>query len=228
MFTRKNAAMFLAEFFGVALLTLAVYSMMARTSFPLFSGLAAGGVAGLMVLVVGQFSSAHINPAVTVGMWSLRKISTLNAAIYLVAQFLGAFAAWALLKYFIGHSLTSMAGAKFDWKIFVAEMVGAGIFVFGVASATLQKFEKAKLAGVVGISLALGMIVASLASNGLVNPVLALGIQSWDWAYALGPVAGAIIGANLYAIVSGAGGTLSISLPVKISSKKKKSSRRKR
>ena len=109
MFTRKNAAMFLAEFFGVALLTLAIYAMVARTSFPLFSGLAAGGVAGLMVLAVGQFSSVHINPAVTLGMWSLKKISTLNAAIYLVAQFLGAFAAWALLKYFIGHSLTTIA-----------------------------------------------------------------------------------------------------------------------
>ena len=45
----------------------------------------------------------------------------------------------------------------------------------------------------------LGILVASTASNGILNPAVALGIRSWNFVYVAGPVLGAIIGMNLYA-----------------------------
>lgn len=229
MFKRQKIAMMLAEFIGVALLVLVVYSMVARTAFPLFSGIAAGATAGIMVLVLSAFSGAHLNPAVTVGQWTLKKIGTLDAVLYIVAQFLGGLAAWALLQYFLGREISNTA-SDFTWKIFVSEMIGAAVFVFGVTSATLQQLDKPKFAAVVGVSLFLGILAASLASNAIINPAIAVGVRSWNWAYGLGPIAGGVVGANLYAIMAGASDSLIVSAGtrVKKSSKSKKSSSKKK
>lgn len=201
MFGRKKIAIIVAEFLGTATLAVAIYSMVARTSFPLFSGLAAGGTLALMTLAIGSVSGAHINPAVTLGLWTLKKISTLRAIVYITAQMLGGLAAWGLLKYFLGRSLESIAGAKFDWKVFVAEAVGTFVFTFGVAAVLDKKYEGGQKAAGLGIALALGILVASMASNAVINPAVAVGIQSWNWAYAAAPIVGAIIGMNLYTLV---------------------------
>ncbi len=200
MNTRQKVAMTVAELMGVVVLTTAVYSMVARTSFPLFGGLAAGVTLGLLVHTIGNVSGAHVNPAITLGLWSIRKVKTLPAIVYIACQMLGGLAAWALINYFLGSSIQSIAN-KFELKVFVAEGIGALIFGFGVASAVYQKYEGTKLAFTVGGSLTIGILVASLASNGVLNPAVALGLQSWNWAYATAPLAGSIIGMNLYAVV---------------------------
>src|SRR3990167_4830603 len=108
MFGKKKIAMIVAEFLGAGILSVVVYSMIARTSFPLFSGLAAGVTLAMLVLVVGNVSGAHANPAVTLGLWSQRKVPTAQAVVYIAAQLLGGVAALALLKYFLGHPLESL------------------------------------------------------------------------------------------------------------------------
>lgn len=201
MFGRQKIAMVVAEILGTATLSVAMYSMIARTSFPLFGGLAAGTVVGLMTLVVGNVSSAHFNPAVTLGMWSARKVGTLTAIVNIAAQMIGGILAWVLLKYFIGHSLESLAVGKFEWKVLIAEATGAFIFTFGFASAIYQKFEGGKKAFTIGGSLLAGILVASMAANGIVNPGVALGIQSFNVAYVVGPLVGGLVGTNLYALL---------------------------
>lgn len=201
MFGRQKIAMVVAEVLGTATLAVAVYSMVARTSFPLFGGLAAAIVVGLMTLVVGNASSAHFNPAVTFGLWSARKVKTTTALVNIASQMLGGLLAWVVLKYLVGRTLESLVQGKFDWKVLIAEAIGAMIFTFGVTSAVYQKFENGKLAFTVGGSLLVGILVASMASNGVVNPAVALGIQSWSWAYAVGPLVGALVGTNLYALL---------------------------
>ncbi len=200
MNVRQKIAMAVAELMGVVVLTTAVYSMVARTSFPLFGGLAAGITLGLLVHTIGSASGAHVNPAITLGLWSVKKVKTLQAIIYIAFQMVGGLAAWALINYFLGSSIESIAN-KFEVKVLIAEAIGALIFGFGVASAVYQKYEGTKLAFTVGGSLTIGILVASLASNGVLNPAVALGLQSWNWAYAAGPIAGSIIGMNLYAIL---------------------------
>lgn len=200
MFSRKKVAMIVAEIMGVIVLTTAVYSMVARTSFPLFAGLAAGTTLAVLIHTVGAVSGAHVNPAVTLGLWSIKRIKTLQAIIYIAAQMLGGYLAWQLINYFLGSDIQSIAG-KFDWKVLIAEAVGALVFGFGIASAVYQKYEGGKLAFTIGASLTIGILVASLASNGVLNPAVALGLQSMNWAYAVGPLVGSIVGMNLYALL---------------------------
>ncbi len=201
MFGRQKIAMVVAEILGTAVLAVAVYSMVARTSFPLFGGLAAGLVVSAMTLAVGSVSSAHFNPAVTLGLWSARRVKTSVAVVNVAAQMLGGVLAWLLLRYFLGKNLDSLIQGGFEWKVFFAEGVGAMVFVFGVAAAVYQKLEGGKLAYTVGAALTIGILVASMASNGVINPAVALAIRSWNWAYALAPLAGGIVGANLYALL---------------------------
>lgn len=200
---QKQVNMVLAEFFGTAVLALVVYTILARTGFPFFTGMTAGVAVGLLTLVLGKFSNVHLNPAVTFGLWSLRKIKTFEAIAKIGAQMLGGLVAWMLLKYFLRRdSLASIAGDDFDWRVFVAEATGAFVLVFGVASAVYQKYSQTLMGLVAGGSLFLGILVASLASNGVVNPAVAVGVQSWNWAYAVAPLVGAVLGANIYGIMA--------------------------
>lgn len=201
MFGRKQLAMLLAEFIGTATLALVVYTIVGRTSFPLFAALAAGGTVALFTVTVGAFSGAHLNPAITFGLWSVRRISTSKAIANITFQFLGGLAAYALIKYFLGHSLESVAGAEFSQKVFAAEAIGTMIFAFGFASAIFHKYEVSKNAAIIGGSLFVGILVASLASNAVLNPAVAAGIYSWSWAYASAPFLGALVGINLYGMV---------------------------
>jgi hypothetical protein len=50
-----------------------------------------------------------------------------------------------------------------------------------------------------GLSYVVGIIAASSASIGLLNPAVSLGVRAWVWGtYVLGPVVGALIAINLY------------------------------
>ena len=65
------ASALIGEFIGTFLLTVV---FMGTKGDPLYLGLALTGI----VLMVGTLSGAHLNPAVTVGAWVTRKITTLR------------------------------------------------------------------------------------------------------------------------------------------------------
>lgn len=201
MFGRQKIAAIVAEFLGSAILVSAVLSMLGRTSFPFFAAVMAGLTLALMILIMGPISGAHVNPIVTVGLWTVRKVQTAQAIVYIGAQMLGGVVALYLNEYLLNQSLQSIAGAEFDWRVFVTEAIGAMIFTIAVFAAISRSWDGPKMAFTAGTGLVLGMSVASLASNGLINPALAVGVQSWSVAYVLGPVAGAVVGMNLYAML---------------------------
>lgn len=202
MLTRKNAAMLLAEALGTAILTFSVLAIVkSAIGIPYFAALGVGMTFAVLVMTLASTSGAHLNPAITLGHWTLRKIDTANAILYIVAQFVGALAAFRLYEYLTGSSLNVISGTSFQWPVLVAELVGTAIFGFGIAASVYQKFEGGKAAFTIGASLAVGILVAGVASNALLNPAVALGVQSWDKAYAVGPLLGAIVGMNLYAML---------------------------
>ena len=70
---------------------------------------------------------------------------------------------------------------------------------FAMAAAIYQKFRLSTKAFTIGIGLALGALVASLASAAFLNPAVAFSLQQWNiWTYMVGPVLGAVLGMNLY------------------------------
>jgi glycerol uptake facilitator protein len=211
MFSRKKAAMLVAEFLGTGVLTLVFLSVTkSALNISYFVAIAAGLVIAAMVLVFGAVSGAHLNPAVTIGLWSVRRIKTLPAIVYIVAQLLGGAAAYLLFKYFIGQELH--VEAKFDTHIMVAEAVGAFIFALGWAATVYQRLTTSQTATVLGLSFVVAVLASSIAvarwvdpavlSSPVLNPAVALGAHVWIWfSYVLGPVLGAIIGFNLYALL---------------------------
>jgi glycerol uptake facilitator-like aquaporin len=198
---RQKVAAVLGEFLGTYVLATAMLAMLVRTNFEFFSAIAAAVVYGLGILVLGDISGSHLNPVVTLGHWTTRKITTMHAAVFIVAQLLAGLAAWRLGQYFLNQTLSKTASGGFNWRVLIAEAVGTLVFTFAVAAATAKKLDNTKKAAVCGAALFAGIVIASLASNGLLNPSVDIAIRSVSWAYILGPIVGAIVGMNLYTYV---------------------------
>lgn len=203
MFGRQKIAVIVAEFLGTFALTTTVFAMLGRNIFyPLGGALVAGLTYGVMTLVIGATSGAYINPAVTLGMWSVRKIKSLQALVYIAAQIAGAYVSWLLCQYLLNQKLINKGGPTvMNWRIFTAEAVGTLIFTFGVASALYQGYKGLKFAATAGTSLFVGSLVASFGSLGLLNPAVAGGLRTIGVAYVAGPVLGAVVGINLYSLL---------------------------
>lgn len=205
MFGRQKLAMIMAEFLGAGTLAVAVFSMTRYSGLiSIFPAIAAGLTAGLMVLIIGEVSGAHLNPAVTYGLWTVRKISTYQAIIYICAQMLGGVGAWYLLKYLSSTSqfpLVEIAGKNIDAKVMVAEAIGTFVFIWGVAAAVYKNYEGLQRAVTIGSSLTIGIIIASIFSNGVLNPAVAVGIRSFNVSYVVGPLVGAAVATNVYALL---------------------------
>jgi len=117
----------------------------------------------LIVTAIGGISGAHVNPAVTFGLWSMRKLKTVLVPFYWGAQFLGAMAAIVLIGSLTngGFALSFDQFTAFSWNIFAIELIGTAVFVFGIA-AVLQRKE-IKAAGQafgIGLALMIGLVVS--------------------------------------------------------------------
>jgi glycerol uptake facilitator protein len=202
MFSRNKVARLVAEFLGAGLLTLVIVSVQRSTiGVPYFVGLAGGLAAAMLIMVFGRASGAHLNPAITIALWTGRQIKTVSAVLYIAAQLLGGFLAGQLYQYLINNDLTAVS-STFTGRLLVAEAVGAFLLSLGWAAAVYHNYGESKRAGLVGGAYVLGIIAASSASVGIVNPAVALGANAWAWGtYVLGPVLGAVIGVNLYGLM---------------------------
>jgi len=193
--------MLVAEFLGTGILTAVVLAVSkSNIGIPYFVSLAVGLALATLATVLAPISGAHLNPAITLGLWSARRVKTIPALTYIVAQLLGAICAYLLYTYFVNSHWAN--SGKFESRVLVAEATGAFIFAMGWAATVYRRLEGGKAAFAVGASLTVGMLVASVGSGGMLNPAVALGLRSWVWGtYVLGPVLGAIIGFNLYALL---------------------------
>lgn len=181
-----------AELLGTFSLTLVVWLSVAY-QMPFATPVIAALTLGLFVYTVGAISGAHLNPAVTIGIWSARKLPLQQAAVYVVCQFAGAAIAMTLGRILSGQ--VASVGFQNAPAVLIAEALGAFFLAFAVMSATLQKLPSAAAGLVVGGSLLMGIYVAFPFSNAIINPAVALGIGSFGPLYILGPVIGAVAGA---------------------------------
>jgi glycerol uptake facilitator-like aquaporin len=183
----------LAELFGTFILTTAVLTSINNPDFPVPTPVMAGLTLGLLVYTIGPISGCHINPAVTVGLFSIGRIKIRDAGAYLVAQFVGAVLAMMLGNVFFNSPAELVVnGAPLTG---LAELFGTVLLGFAVASVVIGRVP-AKLGGIViGSGLLLGISFAAHQSNGVLNPAVALGIGSLGHTYVWGPLGGALVGA---------------------------------
>lgn len=186
---------YIAETTGTFALTLVVALSIAGV-FPVATPILAALTLGLFVYSIGHISGTHINPAVTIGAWSINKISTTDALWYIVSQFIGAALAFAVVSSIVTMPHIAHTGT---WLVAFAELVGTFFFTWGIASVIYGKAPGEFSGVVVGGSLLLGVALAALiGSNGVLNPAVAFGIGSWGFAYVLGPIAGSVLGMQAY------------------------------
>jgi glycerol uptake facilitator-like aquaporin len=208
MFSRKQVAVLAAEFLGTGVLALVMLSVQHSTiGLPYFIAAAAGLTLAALTSIFSGNGAGHYNPAITLGMWTVRQVSTLRALANIVAQMLGAWAAYGLYTFFVKTTLQPIGG-DYDGRILVAEATGAFVLALAYAAAVYNGYLNAKRAATVGAAYALAIIVAASATIGIVNPAVALSMRAFEvfgpmgWTtYSLGPVLGAVIGFNLYALL---------------------------
>jgi len=189
---------YIVEGLGTFALTLVVVLSIAG-KFPVSTPVLAALVLGLFVYSIGHISGAHINPAVTIGAWSIKKITTTDALWYIISQFVGALLALWVASFVDVSGATSGIVAHTTLLVGIAEVVGAFFFTFGIASVIYGKTPSQLSGVVVGGSLLLGITIAVLlGSNGVLNPAVALGIGSFSLMYLLGPIVGSVFGMQAY------------------------------
>ena len=138
-----------ASFLGAFVLTFVV-ALSLVNSFPLPTLVLAGLVLTFFVYTIGKISGSHINPGVTVGLWSIGKINTQDAIVYIIVQLLGGFVAGFMVYEILGN--VPMNAIAFDMNTMLAEVVGMIIFTFGIASIVFSKAKsenRDELSGIV-------------------------------------------------------------------------------
>ncbi len=121
----------------------------------------------VLVFAISSISGAHVNPVVTFGLWSIKKFEGVKVPFYWAAQFSGALFALVAFQLYKGQDLALSLGSfsKFDTKILVAELIGAAIFTFAVASVIHRNQPESTRAAAIGLALMVGLY----AGGGLLN-----------------------------------------------------------
>ena len=187
---------YIAEALGTFALTLVVgFSL--RSVLPVPTPVLAGLTLALFVYSIGHISGSHINPAVTIGAWAIKKIKTDEAIKYIIAQLLGGWFALVVASSFAGKLPLFMASNSVTTLL--AEAVGMFFFAFGIASVVYGKNHEAVSGVVVGGSLLLGIMIAvGMGSLGILNPAVSIGLGAFNLMYILGPIVGSVAGMRVY------------------------------
>src|SRR3989344_8011720 len=196
-FNRARTAPVLAEFLGTAVLVMVALVLSQTTGVPYFIATSVAVTLGLVYVLFGSVSGGHFNPAITVGMWSARRISTVRGVAYIAAQMLGGVASWQLFQYFTNQSLPAKT-TSWSTPMFLAELVGAAILAVGLTAALTRGLDTLTTALTYGAAFFAGILVAATASAAYLNPASALALRDFNAIYILGPLVGGIIGVSLY------------------------------
>jgi MIP family channel proteins len=160
-----------------------------------------------MVYALGHLSGAHINPAVTLAFWSVRRFPSSEVLPYIGAQCTGAAAATLALRTALGpigdlgatKPTISVTGAfGIEWLLSFALM-----FVI-MAVATDKRVADGFAAIAVGLTVGFCAMMAGPLTGASMNPARSFGPavigDFWrdHWIYWLAPVTGMMAGARLY------------------------------
>ncbi len=172
--------------------------------------LAFGLAVSFIVAASGHLGGAHINPAVTLGFWSVRRFPTRDVVPYVFAQCTGAIAASALLGWLLGNFGNSGATVPTVSlaRAFVIEMGYTGLLGFVImAVATDDRAPRSIAPFILGATVYAGALVTGPLTGGSFNPARTLGpavigdIWTAHWLYWAAPILGMIAGMQLYDVV---------------------------
>ena len=209
-----------AEFFGTFWLVFGgCGSALISAGFPAV-GIGLLGVSlafGLTVLTmaysIGHVSGAHLNPAVTIGIWASGRLDAKKILPFIASQIIGAITAAALLYVITtgnGSSIGDFAAngygehspGKYNMTAAIAtEFVMTFMFMLIILGSTYEK-APAGFAGIaIGLALTLIHLVSIPVTNTSVNPARSISqaifVGGWAisqlWLFIVVPIAGALL-----------------------------------
>lgn len=220
-----------AEFFGTFWLVLGgCGSAVLAAGVPQF-GIGYLGVAlafGLSVLTmayaVGPISGAHLNPAVSVGLWLGGRFPGNRLLPYIVAQVLGGLAAGGVLFLIASGKTGFDASAGFaangygehspgGYSMFAAllsEVVLTAMFLLIILGATAKRAAPGFAPIAIGLTLTLIHLISIPVTNTSVNPARSTAVAffagEWAvsqlWLFWMAPLLGASLGALAYRLIA--------------------------
>ena len=173
-------------------------------------GLVFGLAVLAMIYSIGHISGAHLNPAVTIGFWSSRRIYWREAIWYIAAQIFGAIVAALFLRLTFGASTslgTTLPSASWS-QAFLMEFALTFILMFVIMGVATDDRAESLMAGVaIGGTICFEAIFGGPISGASMNPArsfgpaLVSGNFSFHWIYWVAPILGSIAGACAYRAV---------------------------
>ncbi len=181
--------------------------------------LAHGLILAVMVSATMHISGGQINPAVSIALWVIRKQSSLQTGLFMVAQLAGAIAAAAVLKAALSGSY-DVVGVKLGATlgslnedgnvlgVIVLETIGTFFLMFVIMGTAVDDrgVGKTKAVGGFGIGLTVAAVILCIgpATGASLNPARSFGPaligNVWDdqGLYWVAPIIGATLAALTY------------------------------
>ena len=170
--------------------------------------LAHGLILMVLVYAFGSLSGAHVNPAVTLGLWLRSEIELRDALGYWAAQLVGgAVAGFALLFIFGGPindlGATVLANGVSPLQGLVLEAILTFFLVTSVLRSAVRGEAGDAVGAAVGLTLAASILVGGPVTGASLNPArtfgpaVATGQFTDIWVYFVGPLLGGAAAAAL-------------------------------
>jgi MIP family channel proteins len=228
---QRGLSAYLAELIGTFLLVFFVVSVvvlfLATGNNPQFGtdfaviGLVHAFLLFGLIVMFGVVSGGHFNPAVTLAAAAIRRISGIDALIYMLAQLsggvLGALLAKGLLldegraSNYAAAEVSGLLGGNFQGMI--VEGIGTFCLVLVILAAVYSRKSVKDWAPLaIGTTLGFIVMVGGPLTGGSFNPARwfgpALVGNEWGgvWPYLLGPILGSLLAAAVYRFVLEPGG----------------------
>ncbi|KAG4073377.1 hypothetical protein HA402_008533 [Bradysia odoriphaga] len=171
--------------------------------------LAIGLALGVLVFSTGHISGAHLNPAVSIGVFLRGGISAADLVAYVVAQFVGGAAA-ALVSFAIWEPAAEATKIEIGPAFLVEALFTLALVWVVLNTATSKDTDGNSFYGLaIGGTVFVGAATVGSISGGGFNPAVALGLSisgQFDWAnlwlYIVAPVVGAIVAALLFRLLN--------------------------
>ena len=193
-------------------------------------GLALFGV----ICMFGAVSGGHFNPAVTLAAWTIKKISTIDGIIYILAQLSGAVLGALLTKgllldegratHYGAAEVSGLLAGNFAGSI--VEAVGTFCLVLVILAAVYSKKSLKDWAPLaIGTTLGFIVMVGGPLTGGAFNPARWFGpaLVGNDfggvWPYLAGPIVGALLAAAVFKFVLEPGGAAPTEPPERVKPK---------
>jgi MIP family channel proteins len=167
-----------------------------------------------MIFALGHISGAHINPAVTIGFWSVRRFPGREVIPYVLSQCVGAVVASGVLRAVLGPvgqmgaTLPATALGIGTGSAFVVEWLLSFVLMFVIMSvATDDRVADGFAAIAIGLTVGFCALMGGPLTGASMNPARSFGpavigtLWRAHWVYWLAPVTGMLAAARLFELL---------------------------